>query len=162
MGGLVALFSAALLGFGAALGSTDPLRPLAPLLATGGAAEASESLPFAEITTAKGLTSALVDADGPAMIYLTADWCVTCKGIERSVLPDPAVTAALDDLRLIKADVSETGIDAQEVMQMLGAAGPPTMIFLDRQRREASGSRLIGSIAAQDIRASAALTRAAD
>jgi len=162
MGGVVALFSAALLGFGAALGSTDPLRPLAPLLAMGGAAEASESLPFAEITTAKGLTSALVDADGPAMIYLTADWCVTCKGIERSVLPDPAVTAALDDLRLIKADVSETGIDAQEVMQMLGAAGPPTMIFLDRQRREASGSRLIGSIAAQDIRASAALTRAAD
>ncbi|WP_145399219.1 protein-disulfide reductase DsbD [Paracoccus sulfuroxidans] len=155
-GGVVALFAAALLGIGAALGGSEPLRPLAPLLTAGRASEATPGLNFTEVTTADSLTNALGGSDGPAMVYLTADWCVTCKGIERSVLPDPVVTAALADLRLIKADVSKTGTEATELMQMIGAAGPPTMIFLDRARREAAGSRLIGSIAAGDIQRSVA------
>lgn len=155
-GGVIALFAAALLGIGAALGGSEPLRPLAPLLTAGRTTEAAPGLNFTEVTTAEGLTNALGGSESPAMVYLTADWCVTCKGIERSVLPDPVVTAALADLRLIKADVSKTGAEATELMQMIGAAGPPTMIFLDRARREAAGSRLIGSIAADDIRRSVA------
>lgn len=155
-GGVIALFAAALLGIGAALGGSEPLRPLAPLLAAGRTTEATPGLNFTEVTTADSLNTALGGSDGPAMVYLTADWCVTCKGIERSVLPDPVVTAALADLRLIKADVSKTGAEATELMQMIGAAGPPTMIFLDRARREAAGSRLIGAIAADDIRRSVA------
>ena len=157
IGGVIALFAAALLGFGAALGGSDPLRPLAPLLTAGRASEPEQDLSFTEITTTEGLTQALAGGEGPAMIYLTADWCVTCRGIERSVLPDPVVTTALSEMRLVKADVSDTGTDARALMQMIGAAGPPTMIFLDRQSREAPGSRLIGTIAAEEIRNSAAL-----
>lgn len=157
IGGVIALFAAALLGFGAALGGSDPLRPLAPLQTAGRASEPEQDLSFTEITTTEGLTQALAGGEGPAMIYLTADWCVTCRGIERSVLPDPVVTTALSEMRLVKADVSDTGTDARALMQMIGAAGPPTMIFLDRQSREVPGSRLIGTIAAKEIRNSAAL-----
>ncbi|SED43117.1 thiol:disulfide interchange protein DsbD [Rhodobacter sp. 24-YEA-8] len=162
-GGVVALFAAAVLGLGAALGGTDPLRPLAPLsVATGSARAAGPDLTFAEVTTTAGLSQTLAAADRPAMIYLTADWCVTCKRIERSVMPDPGVTTALGNFLLVKADVSETGADARELMQMIEAAGPPTMIFLDRHNREAADSRLIGTIGAEDIRTSAALVQAAD
>lgn len=166
-GAVIMLFTAGLLGFGAALGSSDPLRPLAPLLAAASrpGAEAgtgaAPGLAFTTVTTAEGLSAALAGNQGQAMIYLTADWCVTCKGIERSILPDPVATTALRELRLIKADVSQTGAGANALMQMIGAAGPPTMIFLDPENRETPGSRLIGAIAAEDIRNSAAMIGAA-
>ena len=34
--------------------------------------------------------------DTPSLVYFTADWCVTCRVIERSVFPDPTVVNALD------------------------------------------------------------------
>lgn len=151
--GVVALFAAGLLGIGASLGAHDPLRPLAPLLATRAVAE---PLPdFAQVRSADDLRAALASGpDQPSMIYVTADWCVTCKGIERNILPDPRVTEALADMRLIKADVTRLDDEGQALMDMLGAAGPPTMIFLNESAREPDASRLIGTVRAGDVQAS--------
>lgn len=143
--GVLLLFAGLLQGFGAALGAHDPLRPLAPL--AGGAAPAQTQAQFAEVTTRAGLEQALASAgDKPALLYLTADWCVTCRAIERGPLTDPAVHAALADMAAIKLDVSDFNAEAQALMQDLAAMGPPTMIFLDAARAEAAGSRLIGDL----------------
>ncbi len=143
--GILLLFTGLLQGFGAALGAHDPLRPLAPL--AGGAAPAQAQAQFAEVTTRAGLEQALAQADGRrALLYLTADWCVTCRAIERGPLTDPAVHAALADMAAIKLDVSDFNAEAQALMQDLAAMGPPTMIFLDAARAEAAGSRLIGEM----------------
>ncbi|WP_449045272.1 protein-disulfide reductase DsbD [Paracoccus versutus] len=129
-------------GLGAALGAQDPLRPLAPLA---GAAPAEAQ--FAPVTTRAGLDRALAQADGrPALLYVTADWCVTCRAIERGPLADPAVHAALAGLAAIKLDVSTFDAEAQALMRDLAAAGPPTMVFLDASRAEAAGSRLVGAM----------------
>ena len=143
--GVLLLFAGLLQGLGAALGAHDPLRPLAPL--AGGAAPAQTQAQFAQVTTRAGLEQALAQADGrPALLYLTADWCVTCRAIERGPLADPAVHAALADMAAIKLDVSDFNAEAQALMQDLAAMGPPTMIFLDAARAEAAGSRLIGEM----------------
>lgn len=151
--GVVALFSAGLLGIGASLGAHDPLRPLAPLLS---AREAADPLPdFAQVRSGDDLRAALANGpDQPSMIYITADWCVTCKGIERNILPDPRVTEALAEMRLIKADVTRLDGEGQALMEMLGAAGPPTMIFLNDKAQEPDASRLIGTVRAGDVQAS--------
>ena len=143
---MLLLFTGLLQGLGAALGADDPLRPLAPLAGTTAAAPASEAQ-FAEVTTRAGLDRALASAGGePVLLYVTADWCVTCRVIERGPLADPAVHAALADMAAIKLDVSTFDAEAQALMRDLAAAGPPTMIFLDAARAEAPDSRLIGEM----------------
>ncbi len=115
---------------------------------------------FADVTDQASLTAALGAGEvQPTLIYVTVDWCVTCKGIERNVLPDPAVTAALRDMRLLKADVTDLDRDGEALLRTLGAAGPPTMVFLDAGLREAVDSRLIGTIGTGDVVASAGLAK---
>lgn len=145
--GVLLLFSGLIQGFGAALGAHDPLRPLAPLAGGGAPVQAQAQPEFAEATTRAELEQALASTDGrPALLYLTADWCVTCRAIERGPLADPAVHAALSGLAPIKLDVSRFNAESQALMQDLGAVGPPTMVFLDAARVEAEGSRLIGDV----------------
>lgn len=153
--GVLLLFAGLMQGFGAALGAQDPLRPLAPLAGAAAPAQAQTGVQFAQTTTRAGLQQALESAEGqPALLYLTADWCVTCRAIERGPLADPAVHAALADVTAIKLDVSDVDAEAQELMQKLAAAGPPTMIFLDATRAEAPGSRLVGSLDSRALLAS--------
>jgi thiol:disulfide interchange protein DsbD len=156
--GMMLIFAGLVQGLGAALGAEDPLRPLAPLIARGGAtaAPAAEAR-FASVTTGADLDRALAAAGSrPALVYVTADWCVTCRVIERGPLADPAVHAALAGLAPIKVDVSDFNAEAQALMQRLAAAGPPTMVFLDAMRAEAPDSRLIGEVDSAGMLASIA------
>lgn len=138
---LAALF----LGVGAMTGAQDPLRPLAPLsgaLAEGGGAEARI------VTSTQALTEALPRA-GASLIYITADWCVTCAELERGLFARADVQSALAEVTFIKADLSEPTAEAQRMLTTLGAVGPPTMVFLDESRREVPQSRAVGKIASE-------------
>ena len=150
--GVAALVAGLIQAIGAAMGTGDPLRPLAGL-GQGGIATATTAAPeFASVGSLDQLNQRLADAGGrPAMIYVTADWCVICRGIERNVLPDPQVTAALDGITRIKADLSTPDPVLNALMEELGVAGPPTMIFLNGNRHETPDSRLIGTISAQKL-----------
>jgi thiol:disulfide interchange protein DsbD len=153
--GMMLAFTGMVQGVGAALGADDPLSPLAPLASRNGPVSEAAEASFARVTTSDELDQALASAEGkPALVYVTADWCVTCRSIERGPLSDPAVNAALEDLAPIKVDVSDFNAEAQALMGRLAAAGPPTMVFLDAARSEASGSRLIGEVGSEDMLAS--------
>ena len=151
--GVLLLLAGLMQGLGAALGAHDPLHPLAPLAGSTTATPAEAQ--FAEVTTRAGLAQALASADGkPALLYVTADWCVTCRMIERGPLADPAVHAVLAGMAAIKVDVSDFNAEAQGLLQDLAAGGPPTMIFLDAARAEARGSRLVGDMGSAALLAS--------
>lgn len=137
-------FAGALQGVGAAMGADDPLKPLAPLAAREGAGAQAD--PFATVTGTDGLESALAASEGPALVYVTADWCTTCRSIERGPLSDPQVLAALEGVTPIKVDVSDFDDAAQRALDLLGAAGPPTMVFLDAARAEVPGTRIVGEV----------------
>lgn len=159
-GGVIALFAGAIMGVGAASGADDPLRPLAMLTGERKGGAASDTLEFARVTDLSQMQNALASGGSqPSLIYVTADWCTTCKGIERSVLPSPEVQAALSGMRLLKADVTTLDDKGQALLDELGAAGPPTMVFLNAEGREASGSRLIGTVRPSDITRSVATTQ---
>lgn len=147
--GVLMVFAGLVQGLGAALGGDDPTRPLAPLVARG----AAEAPGFQTVTTQAGLTQALA-AQGPALIYVTADWCVVCRAIERGPMADPSVMAAMQDLVRIKVDVTDFGTQAQAILADLAAAGPPTLVFVDAARTEPQGSRLIGDMDAATLLAS--------
>ena len=50
------------------------------------------------------------------------------------------------NLHLIEVDVSDFNDESQAMLDNLGSAGPPTMVFLDAAQSEAKGTRLIGNI----------------
>lgn len=152
--GVLLLFAGVVQGLGAALGADDPVRPLAPLVSRLSQENATE-LAFDTVTTQAGLNQALAAAqDRPALIYVTADWCVICRKIERGPMADPAVMAAMQDLVLVKLDVTDFDAGAQALMADLAVAGPPTLLFLDADRVEPEGSRLIGDVSTRALIAS--------
>ena len=141
--GVIVLFAGALQGIGAAVGAADPTRPLAPFAARGLESTAPDD-GFADIRTHDGLRSALAETERPTLAYVTADWCTTCRSIERGPMSDAKVRAALDPLTLLKVDVTDFGPESQAMLDLLGAAGPPTMVFFNANAAEAPGSRIVG------------------
>lgn len=154
--GIVSLLWGSLLLAGFGVGASNPLTPLGPLTgaASVGRPAAIEKADFTEVGSASALSDLLRAAASdrrPTLLYVTADWCVTCRTIERSVLSAPDVTAALDGVRLASLDVSAVDADKSGLMRSLAVVGPPTMIFFDGSKREAPSTRLVGDITAVSL-----------
>jgi thioredoxin:protein disulfide reductase len=126
-------------GLMASRGAHDPLRPF-----DFSGPNMTDPLPWQIVSGREGLQAALASANGPTIIYLTADWCITCRTIERRVLPDADVVAALEPMHRIKVDLTDFDTEDQALLAILGAAGPPTMIFLDADLQEQPDTRLVG------------------
>ncbi|AOG09123.1 protein-disulfide reductase DsbD [Agrobacterium sp. RAC06] len=151
----------ALLLVGVGLGARDPLAPLEPLTMKTEVRQAAREIAksdFEAVASLQALTSMLGEASAenrPSLVYVTADWCVTCRAIERTVLPDDSVSAALDGARLLTIDMSATSSETNELLTSLNAIGPPTMIFFDHERQEVAGTRLVGDVTIEKLAASA-------
>ncbi|WP_295808265.1 protein-disulfide reductase DsbD [uncultured Nitratireductor sp.] len=159
--GALSLIYGIILMLGAASGGTDPLKPLARIAQRGETAAPARELAFGQTGSIPELKAQLADADGtPTLVYFTADWCVTCRVIERSVLPDAGVIDSLDSFQLIKADLSDFNDENAALMKALQVAGPPTMLFFDPAGREATGTRLVGSITMENLAHSAKTAKA--
>lgn len=154
--GLAASVYGAILAVGAASGSGDPLRPLAGLMQQGAPAVETGKGAFGSTASAAQLSERIASAGGrPSLVYVTADWCITCAVIDRTVLPDAAVRSRLAGFNLVKIDVSDNTPVQQQIMQSLRVVGPPTMIFVDAKAQEVPGSRLIGDVTVDSLLASA-------
>ncbi len=141
---VLSMLAGVIMAVGAALGGSNPLRPLAMWQEGQRAVPDVAPLTFNSVTSPDALNAAFsTDPNSLAMIYMTADWCVTCRVIERNVWSDTNVQEALSKVKLIAADVSDFGADGQAVIDQLGAVGPSTMVFFDRNRTEAPGTRIV-------------------
>lgn len=146
-----------LLLVGAASGGRDPLQPLRGVTLFGAAARVDAPvLPFRTIKTVADLEAELARNDA-VMLDFYADWCVSCKEMERYTFPDPAVQAALDGVTLLKADVTRNDADDRELMRALDILGPPSILFF-RGGGERRAFRVVGFVRAPQF---AELTRLA-
>ena len=143
--GIVMLLTGAALLIGALAGSRDPLQPLAGLRAgQGTGVTASSKLPFEPVASLGELEQKVVAAGQPVMLDFYADWCVSCKEMERFTFTDPAVQAKLAGFKLLKADVTANTADDKALLARFGLFGPPGIIFFDAQGREIKGQRIVG------------------
>ena len=146
IGLLLAVLGAAEL-FGALAGGSDPLQPLAGLSSSQSPASAAEQeLAFRTIKSSADLDRELAAAQAvgkPVMFDFYADWCVSCKEMEKYTFTDPAVHASLARFVLLKADVTDNDATDKALMQRFGIIGPPaTLFFTDSSEHRAM--RLIG------------------
>jgi len=145
VGAAFAIWGATLL-VGLAAGSSDPVRPLAVLASRAGGASAtttsvanapaSGDLTFATVASPAQLDAALGTAGKPSMLDFYADWCVSCKEMEKFTFSDPRVQARLKQLDLLRADVTANNTDDQALLKRFGLFGPPGIIFFDGQGHE--------------------------
>jgi thiol:disulfide interchange protein DsbD len=152
--GLLAAVYAVILIVGLAAGSVDPLRPLAGFGANQTVARADPETRMTLLASTSELGRQLDDArsSGKAsLVYFTADWCVSCRSIDRNVFSKPEVADALAPLKTFKVDLTNIGPDQRELMRELNVVGPPTMIFFRPDRQETVDGRLIGEFGADDV-----------
>ena len=144
--GLVLLAYGVLMLIGAAAGGRDTVQPLRGLALGGGAPERHAA--FERIKTVADLDRELAAARAagrPAILDFYADWCVSCKEIERYTFSDPAVIAEMDRFALLQADVTANDKRDQALMQgRFGIPGPPALLFFDTRGEELRDYRVIG------------------
>jgi thiol:disulfide interchange protein DsbD len=140
--GVIALLAGASLLLGAAAGSRDVLQPLGVLRGSMAAVPAAPA--FTPIAGTAELDRQLSQATRPVMLDFYADWCVSCKEMERFTFSDPAVQARLAGMTLLKADVTANTAEHQVLLKRFGLFGPPGIVFFDRSGREVDGSRIVG------------------
>ncbi|WP_089792431.1 protein-disulfide reductase DsbD [Halomonas korlensis] len=137
---------------GAAGGSGDPLRPLAGLTASSSTDPrgAVEDVDVITVTRLDGLEQALAsaaDTGRPSFVHFTADWCISCKQLERQVYTNPQVAERLSAFTRINVDVTETDAASRRLLDHYGLFGPPSLLFFDASR-ELREARIQGEIQA--------------
>lgn len=150
--GLILLFYGGTQLLGVAAGSTNLLQPLKGIFKVGalpaGATQTTQQhARFQHIKSNAELDSVLADAaqNGQlALLDFYADWCVDCVRMEKNVFTDPAVQAALQNVVLIKADVTKRSELDKALEKRFGIIGPPTIIFFDKKSIEINDLRMIG------------------
>jgi thiol:disulfide interchange protein DsbD len=140
---------------GALAGHSNPLQPLAGFGAPQQGA-AVKHLEFARIKTVADLDRALEaarTAGRPVMLDFYADWCVSCKEMERYTFTDPGVQAEFSRAVLLQADVTANDEDDQALLRRFGILGPPSIVFFGPDGAERPDHRVVGFEPADEFRA---------
>lgn len=116
---------------GASAGNSNPLQPLASLTSPGmsqqadqGQADIEKALNIAEIREIVATTR--TGDQRPVMVTFTADWCSSCKVMERRL---EAVPEELSHFRRVEVDVTHASHENREMLSECGLYGPPGMLF---------------------------------
>jgi thiol:disulfide interchange protein DsbD len=142
------LLAALLLGYAAAAcsgalrGGADPLRPWAGALPEGR---------WATLHTTAALEAALADARGagePLLLDWYADWCISCKVIEREVLSAPQVLPRLTGYRLVRFDMTDSTPEQRGLLDRYRLFGPPAILFFAADGQEIVRLRIVGELGA--------------
>ena len=150
--GLVLLVYALAAWVGALQGGSDPLRPLPrATLAAGSTAEAEG---WHTLSTPAALDAQLLAARAagqPLMLDWYADWCISCKVIEREVFADPLIAPRLADYRLIRFDITDSNAEQRALLDRYKLFGPPAVLFFDGAGQEMNEIRVVGEITARQF-----------
>ncbi len=157
--GLVLMLAGAVEFVGVATGGRDVLQPLAHL-ARDASSTASGSSSSASAGGARSSGPAFEPVKGsadldrriasaatagrPVLVDFYADWCVSCKEMERFTYADARVAARMKDFVLLKADVTANDADDRALLKRFALFGPPGIVFFGRDGRPLDRAEVIG------------------
>jgi thiol:disulfide interchange protein DsbD len=141
--GLFALLLGAAYLIGGLSGARDILRPLGNIGRT--ETPSTNTLQFSRVKDIAELDQRIAQAHGKTvMLDFYADWCISCKEMERFTFSDAAVQAKLKPVLLLQADVTANSEADQLMLKRYGLYGPPGILFFDTQGKELGDFRLTG------------------
>jgi thiol:disulfide interchange protein DsbD len=125
---------------GVATGADDPFSPLAGM--TGARAHATA---FTRVKSVQELDGVLAARPGKVlMLDFYADWCISCKEMEKLTFSDPRVQVQFADMLLLQVDVTANNAADKAMLKRFGLFGPPGIIFFDTEGKEIADRRVIG------------------
>ncbi|MBA3589100.1 MAG: protein-disulfide reductase DsbD [Methylibium sp.] len=155
-GGLALAIAGAVQIVGASAGAHDPLQPLEPFVRGPTAFPSATVDPsgatvthsaggvrFTRVSSVEELDAVLRSTRRPVMLDFYADWCVSCKEMERFTFTDAGVRARLDKALLLQADVTRNSEEDRALLKRFGLFGPPGIVFFDVDGQELA-TRVIG------------------
>ncbi len=149
LGVLLLLGGAAMLA-GVLGGAKDPLQPLGFL--RGGSAAEAQAAAFERVATVETLEMRLAAAKAagkPVMLDFYADWCVSCKEMERFTFAEARVAARMKQMLLLQADVTANNDADKALLKRFGLFGPPGIIFWNPAGSELAELRVVGFVPAE-------------
>ena len=84
----------------------------------------------------------------PTMVYFTADWCVSCRRLEKNTFGDQSLRDKIDQIQALKVDLTDNSIEDQLLIKKYSIFGPPTILFFDSAGSEKENRRKIGVVSA--------------
>ena len=106
---------------------------------------------FITVETTQELEKEIKNAQKPVMVDLYADWCVACKELEKYTFSTPEVSVILNELKLIKFDITNTNENHSVYLQSMRIFGPPALFFYDKNGNEIESARVVGFIESDDF-----------
>jgi thiol:disulfide interchange protein DsbD len=157
--GVIALLVGVAILIGVLSGSRDVLQPLSKLNLAADAANGQETavssypaLPFQGVKTVAELDEQIRQSKGKhVMVRFHADWCVSCKEMDRFTLSDAKVQSRLKDVVLLQIDVTDGTPDDAALLKRFKLFGPPGILFIDRQGNDVSDIKVIGFLNKNDF-----------
>ena len=152
--GLLAGLWGSLMLIGAAGGSTDPWQPMQVYTAKTVAGSPSQAAhdAFITVNNLPDLERELVAAKAQGqwvMLDYYADWCVSCKVMEKKVFGQPQVMQALQGVRLLRLDVTDDTVASRDLLSRYHVPGPPTFIWIGPNGVERRAQRITGEVSAE-------------
>jgi len=98
------------------------------------------------------------EQDGVFITYY-ADWCISCKEIDKMVLSNPDIKNQLQNLKRIEIDVTTSGLNQKELLNEYQLFGPPAFIFINAQGQEVEKLRVVGIISPEKLQEKLRLLR---
>ncbi|WP_174824686.1 MULTISPECIES: protein-disulfide reductase DsbD [Pseudomonadaceae] len=151
---LAGVWGVALL-LGAAGGAQDVMRPLGVftggVVSSQGAESAHGFIGFSEPADLDRELAAAKAAGQWVLVDYYADWCVSCKVMEKEVFGDAQVQAALAGVRVLRPDVTQTDPASRELLNRYQVMGPPTLLFIGPDGEERRTQRITGEVDASQF-----------
>ena len=163
-GPLLGALGGGLLLVGAAAGGDDLWQPLRPFAggaaAPATAAHAEDS--FVTVSRPEDLQRELDAAKSRGqwvMLDYYADWCVSCKVMEKQVFSRSDVQAGLAGVHLLRLDVTANSPASKALLQRYQVPGPPSIIWIGPEGEERRARRITGEVDAAAFQQHWAQTR---
>ena len=140
-----------LLMIGAAGGSDDLLKPLQVYSASNSSSTANP-VGHDAFTTIKDPTALQRELDAAqaqgqwVLLDYYADWCVSCKVMEKQVFGKAHVLQALSDVRLLRLDVTADNAASRELLGRYKVPGPPSLLWIGADGIERRSQRITGEV----------------
>tara|TARA_B100000676_G_scaffold244571_1_gene246714 strand:- start:2856 stop:4607 length:1752 start_codon:yes stop_codon:yes gene_type:complete len=110
-----------------------------------------EIINFVTVNNTKNLYDEINNSSKPVMVDLYADWCVACKELEKYTFSDRKVSEKLNELKLIKFDITNTTDEHSKYLQNMMIFGPPALFFYDGNGKEITEARVVGFVDSENF-----------
>ena len=140
-----------LLMIGAAGGSDDLVKPL-QVYSASNSSSAANPVGHDAFTTIKDPAALQRELDAAqaqgqwVLLDYYADWCVSCKVMEKQVFGKAHVLEALSDVRLLRLDVTADNAASRELLGRYKVPGPPSFLWIGADGEERRSQRITGEV----------------